>query len=87
VDEAMFSTKKVVGIQKYSWNKDLKGTVSPDFRLLVFFMDQFPQASEYTTKAISIFFRKFAEIFAAQGTPPVSTAPVANGKNLQAEKF
>jgi hypothetical protein len=27
------------------------------------------------------------EIFAAQGLPPVSTTPVANGKNLQAEKF
>jgi hypothetical protein len=33
------------------------------------------------------FFRKFAEIFAAQGAPLVSMTPVANGKNLQAEKF
>jgi hypothetical protein len=33
------------------------------------------------------FFRKFAEIFAAQGLPPVSTTPVANGKNLQSENF
>ena len=31
------------------------------------------------------FFRKFAEIFAAPGLPLVSTTPVANGKNLQAE--
>jgi hypothetical protein len=30
---------------------------------------------------------KFAEIFAAQGAPPVSLTPVANGKNLQSEKF
>jgi hypothetical protein len=30
---------------------------------------------------------KFAEIFAAQGAPPVSLTPVANGKNLQIEKF
>jgi hypothetical protein len=37
--------------------------------------------------AFSNFLRKFAEIFAAQGAPPVSTTPVANGKNLQAEKF
>jgi hypothetical protein len=29
------------------------------------------------------FFLKFAEIFAAQGAPPVSLTPVANGKNLQ----
>jgi hypothetical protein len=33
------------------------------------------------------FFRKFAEIFAAQGAPPVSLTPVANGKNLQSKKF
>jgi hypothetical protein len=39
------------------------------------------------------FFRKFAEIFAAQDAPPraaqgapVSLTPVANGKNLQEEK-
>ncbi len=28
-------------------------------------------------------FQKFDEIFAAQGAPPVSLTPVANGKNLQ----
>jgi hypothetical protein len=33
------------------------------------------------------FFRKFMEIFAAQGLPPVSMTPVAYGKNLQSEKF
>jgi hypothetical protein len=27
------------------------------------------------------------DIFAAQGAPPVLLAPVANGKNIQAEKF
>ncbi len=32
------------------------GTVSRDFRLLVFFMNQFPQAPEYTITAISNFF-------------------------------
>jgi hypothetical protein len=33
-------------------------------------------------------FQIFSKIFrAAQGLPPVSTTPVANGKNLQAEKF
>jgi hypothetical protein len=65
----------------------LKGTVSRDFLLPVFFLNQFPQASDYTIRAVSNFFRKFAEIFVAQGLPPVSTTPVANGKNLQAEKF
>ncbi len=32
-------------------------------------------------------FWKFAEIFAAQGAPPLSLTPVANAKNLQSEKF
>jgi hypothetical protein len=52
-------------------------------------MNQFPQASEYTITAISNFFEnlRIYSAFAAQGAPPVSTAPVANGKNLQAEKF
>ncbi len=40
-----------------------------------------PQALEYTIRAVSNFFRKFAEIFAAQGAPQVSlTPPVANKK-------
>ncbi len=43
----------------------------------------FPQAPEYTIRAVAKFFRKFAEIFAVQGAPPVSLTPVANGKNLQ----
>ena len=30
---------------------------------------------------------KFAEIFAAQGAPPVSLTTVANGKNLPSKKF
>jgi hypothetical protein len=33
------------------------------------------------------FFRKFAEIFAAQGLPPVSTTPVANGKKPSSRKI
>ncbi len=67
--------------------RSLKGTVSRDFRLLAFFMDQFPPSIRVYHYGHFKFFRKFAEIFAAQGTPPVSTTPVANGKNLQAEKF
>ncbi len=42
-------------------------------------MNQFPQAP----KGRFEIFRKFAEIFAAQGAPWVSLTPVANGKNLQ----
>ncbi len=38
----------------------------------------FPQASDYTIRTVSNFFRKFAEIFAAQGLPPVSLIPVVH---------
>ncbi len=65
----------------------IKGTVSRDFRLLVFFMNQFPPSIWVYQYGLFEFFRKFAEIFAAQGAPPVSTTPVANGKTLQAEIF
>ncbi len=61
----------------------LKGTVSRDFRLLVFFMNQFPPIPRVYHEDRFEFFRKFAEIFAAKGLPPVSTTPVANAKNLQ----
>ncbi len=57
----------------------LKGTVSRDFLLLVFFMNQFPPPHPrvFHLDRFKIF-RKFAEIFASQGAPPVSTTPVAN---------
>jgi hypothetical protein len=54
-----------------------------DFRFSTWI--SFPKAPDYTVS--SNFFRKFAEIFAAQGAPPVSTTPVINGKNLQSEMF
>ncbi len=44
-----------------------KGTVSRDFRLLVFFMNQFPLSPWVYHKGCFEFFRKFAEIFTAQG--------------------
>jgi hypothetical protein len=55
-----------------------KGTVSRDFLLLVFFMNQFPPSPRVFHIDRFEFFRKFAEIFASQGAPPVSTTPVAN---------
>ncbi len=61
----------------------LKGTVSQDFFLLVFFMNQFPPSPRVSHLDRFEFFRKFAEIFADQGWPPVSLTPVANEKNLQ----
>jgi hypothetical protein len=36
--------------------------------------------------AVSIFLQKFAEMFGAQGTLPVSLTLVANGKNLSIGK-
>jgi hypothetical protein len=56
----------------------LKGTVSRDFLLLVFFMHQFPPSPRVFRLDHFEFFRKFAEIFASQGAPPVSTTPLAN---------
>ncbi len=61
-----------------SSRSDLKGTVSRDFLLLVFFMNQFPPSPRVFHLDRFEFFRKFAEIFASQGAPPVSTTPVAN---------
>jgi hypothetical protein len=55
-----------------------KGTVSRDFLLLVFFMNQFPPSPRVFHLDRFEFFRKFAEIFASQGAPPVSATPVAN---------
>jgi hypothetical protein len=37
--------------------KGLKGTVSRDFLFLVFFMNQFPQAPEYSIETDSNFFK------------------------------
>jgi hypothetical protein len=56
----------------------VKGTVSRDFLLLVFFMNQFPPSPRVFHLDRFEFFQKFAEIFASQGAPPVSTTPVAN---------
>ncbi len=52
--------------------------MSRDFLLLVFFMNQFPPRPRVFLVYRFDFFRKFAEIFASQGAPPVSTTPVAN---------
>ncbi len=77
-------TRKMWGV---TMPAKIKGTVSRDFLLLVLFMNQFPPSPRVFHEDRFEFFRKFAEIFAAQGLPPVSLTPVANGKNLQLEKF
>jgi hypothetical protein len=66
------------GVQDRSSYFSFKGTVSRDFLLLVFIMNQFlPHPRVFHLDRFE-FFRKFAEIFASQGAPPVSTTPVAN---------
>ncbi len=61
-------------------NRSFKGTVSRDFLLLVFFMNQFSHSPRVFHLDRFEFFRKFADIFASQGAPSVSTTltPVAN---------
>ncbi len=59
-----FLHKKV--FKKMSCLCTFKGTVPWDFRLLVYFMHQFPQAPEYTIRAFSNFFenpRRYSRIF------------------------
>jgi hypothetical protein len=51
--------------------------VSRDFLLLVFLMNQFPPSPRVLHEDRFDFFRKFAEIIASQGAPPVSTTPAA----------
>ena len=46
--------------------------------LLVFFMNQILPSPRVLRLDSFEFFRKFAEIFASQGAPPVSVTPVAN---------
>jgi hypothetical protein len=46
-------------------------------------MNQFPQAPEHAIRAVSSFCKNLQEIFPAQGAPPVSLTPVANGKYFQ----
>ncbi len=52
-----------------------KGTVSRDFLLLVFFLNKFPPSLWLYHQGCFEFFRKFTEILAAQGLPPVSMTP------------
>ncbi len=56
----------------------IKGTVSRDFLLLVFFVNQFPPSPRVSHSDRFEFFRKFVEIFVSKGAPPVSRTPVAN---------
>ncbi len=72
-----FRTYKIASPPQTKWPV-FKGTVSRDFLLLVFFMNQFPPSPRLFHLHRFEFFRKFTEIIASQGAPPVSASPVAN---------
>ncbi len=54
---------------RYCWS--LKGTVLRDFRLQVFYMDQFPQAPDYTISAVSNFSKIHGDIRSSRCTTGV----------------
>ncbi len=57
---------------------NLKGSLTRDFRLQVFFMHQCPPGPQVFHWSHIEFFRKFTEIFANYCLSPVSTIPVIN---------
>ncbi len=57
---------------------NLKGSLTRDFRLQVFFMNQCPPGPQVIQWGCFEFFRKFAEIFANEYLSPVSTTPAIN---------
>ena len=58
-----------------------KGSLTRDFRSHFFFMNQCPPGPQVLHWGRLEFFRKFAEILAAKGLPPVSMTPVAIQKS------
>jgi hypothetical protein len=54
----------------------VKGSLTRDFRLQVFFMNQCPPGPQVFHWSLFEFFHKFAEIFANNCLSPVSTTPV-----------
>ncbi len=63
----------------YAWRpQNITGSLTRDFRLQVFFMNQCPPGPQVFHWSHFEFFRKFAEIFANYCLSPVSTTPVRN---------
>ncbi len=56
----------------------IKGTVSRDFLLPVFFTNHLPEALENNIRVISNFSQILAEIFDSPGAPSELTTPAAN---------
>jgi hypothetical protein len=59
-------------------SRGVKGSLTRDFRLQVFFMNQCPPGPRVFSWGRFDFFRKFAEIFAKEWLLPVSTMPAIN---------
>jgi hypothetical protein len=66
--------------------KMLKGQCHEFFASGFFLESVSPKPLIIPLRSFRIFLKIRGDI-GAQGLPPVSTTPVANGKNLQAEKF
>jgi len=66
--------------QPWLWREatGFKGSLTRDFRIQVFFMNQCPPGPQVFHWSHFAFFRKFAEIFANYFLSPVSTTPVIN---------
>ncbi len=77
--------RKEVG-RKFRYSK-LKGTMPWDFRLLAFFMNQFPPSPWVYHKGRFKFFWKFAEIFSVQSAPPVSVDTGGKWKIFNQKNF
>jgi hypothetical protein len=63
----------------------LEGQCHEIFDFKFFHESVSPQAPAYPIRAVLNFFRKFSEIFAAQGAPTLDTG--GKWKNLPSEKF
>jgi hypothetical protein len=71
-------------------SRGVKGSLTRDFRLQVFFMNQCPPDPRVFSWGRVDFFRKFAEIFAKEWLLLVSTMPAINllaGDNDTGDKF
>jgi hypothetical protein len=79
------SDLKVWKPQAYLPIRGLKGTVPRDFRLQVFYESVSPKPLIIPLGRFE-FFRKYAQIYAAQGAPPVSLTPLANEKKSSIRK-
>jgi hypothetical protein len=68
-------------------DKTLKGSRARDFRIHVFFLNQFPPGNLSAYSGHIEFLRKFVEIFERKGKAPVSMTPAPNEKFFRQKVF